>query len=92
MNSSDAVDRFGILLRIIQAGGASSEIYTQAYESARRIQDKDEQLNSLLALLDEIDFDVNVESQPSVNQSTDPSATSSQDANVQQQQNSDQSF
>lgn len=93
MNSNDAVDRFGILLRIIQAGGASNDIYTQAYESARQIQDKDEQLNSLLALLDEVDFDVSAAPEPNVaSQPADTSAPSSQDADVPQQQNSDQSF
>lgn len=48
---------FGILLRVIQAGNASADIYSKAYESARAIQDKDQRLDALLSLLDEIDFD-----------------------------------
>lgn len=59
MNSSNNTERFRLLLRVIQAGGANGEIYTRAYESAKQIQDKDEQLDSLLALLDELDFDAN---------------------------------
>lgn len=57
VSSDDAADRFGILLRIIQAGGASSDVYDKAYASARQIQDRDIQLSSLIALLDEVDYD-----------------------------------
>ncbi len=94
MNSNDAVDRFGILLRIIQAGGATNDVYMQAYEAARQIEDKDEQLNSLLALLDEVDFDVSA-AQPDATQQqpvTDTSAVVGQDAVAAPQQSSDQSF
>lgn len=55
-SQEDGSNRFGLLLRIIQAGNASSDIYDKAYEAAKSIEDKDEQLNSLLSLLDEIDF------------------------------------
>lgn len=48
---------FGILLRVIQAGNATGDVYAKAYESAKQIQDKDQRLNALLSLLDEIDFD-----------------------------------
>jgi hypothetical protein len=54
-------DRFSLLLRLIQSGGADAAIYKKAYESAKAIEDKGEQLNALLALLDEIDFDVQKE-------------------------------
>ena len=50
-------DRFALLLRLIQAGNATGEIYKRAYESAKAIEDKDEQLDALLSLIDEIDFD-----------------------------------
>lgn len=59
MQSSDNSDRFGLLLRVIQAGGANNDVFSRAYESAMQIQDKDEQLDSLLALLDEVDFEAN---------------------------------
>lgn len=60
VTSNDAGDRFGILLRVIQAGGANSDVYDKAYESAKQIQDRNEQLNSLIALLDEVDYDENL--------------------------------
>lgn len=93
MNNGDATDRFGILLRIIQAGGATNETYNQAYEAARQIQDKDEQLNSLLALLDEVDFDVSA-TQPDTTgqQPTTDASASGQDAAIAPQQSADQSF
>ncbi len=54
-------DRFSLLIRLIQSGGADEAIYKKAYESAKAIEDKGEQLNALIALLDEIDFDVQKE-------------------------------
>lgn len=62
LNSESSSDRFELLLRVIQAGGASSEMYSKAYESAKQIQDKDQQLDSLLALLDELDLDTQLTS------------------------------
>lgn len=56
-NADDGPDRFGLLLRIIQAGDAKAEVYKHAYASAKKIEDKSEQLNALLSLVDEIDFD-----------------------------------
>jgi len=58
-NSQNGSDRFDLLLRIIQFGGANSEIYSRAYESAKLIEEKGERLEALLSLLDEIDFEVN---------------------------------
>lgn len=49
--------RFSLLLRIIQAGNASSVMYEKAYENAKAIENKNEQLNALMSLLDEVDFD-----------------------------------
>ena len=93
MNSGDATDKFGILLRIIQAGGATNDVYNQAYEAARQIEDKDEQLNSLLALLDEVDFDVSATQPDAIQQQpvTDISAAG-QDVAPAPQQSADQSF
>ncbi len=54
-------DKFSLLIRLIQSGGADEAIYKKAYESAKAIEDKGEQLNALIALLDEIDFDVQKE-------------------------------
>lgn len=92
MNSGDATDRFGILLRIIQSGGATNDIYQQAYEAARQIQDKDEQLNSLLALLDEVDFDVTATQPDTTQQPTIDTSVAPQDTAAAPQQNTDQSF
>ena len=52
-------DRFALLLRVIQAGGADGAVYARAYESAKSIEDADDRLDALLSLLDEIDFDTN---------------------------------
>lgn len=51
-----SVDKFSVLLRIIQAGGAGADIYRQAYDGALSFDDKDAKLDALMALLDEIDF------------------------------------
>jgi hypothetical protein len=60
LESAEAgADRFALLLRLIQAGNATGDIYKKAYESAKMIEDKDDQLDALLSLVDEIDFDVN---------------------------------
>lgn len=66
---TDNTSRFDLLLRIIKSGGGTGDIYNRAYESAKQIQDRDEQLDSLLALLDEVEFDItsaaNVQSEDS---------------------------
>lgn len=49
-------DSFDVLLRIIQSGGATSDIYTKAYASAKLIQDKEQRLQALVSLLDEVTF------------------------------------
>lgn len=56
-SSGDGSDRFSLLLRIIQAGNASADIYKQAYESAKKIEGVEDRLEALLSLLDEVDFD-----------------------------------
>lgn len=56
-STDDGADRFGLLLRIIQAGNASGDIYQRAYESAKKIENVDDRLEALLSILDEIDFD-----------------------------------
>lgn len=50
-------DQFALLLRVIQAGNASGEVYRRAYESAKKIENTDDRLEALLSLLDEVDFD-----------------------------------
>ena len=49
---------FPLLIRIIQSGNATKDIYDKAYESAKSIDDNSEKLNALLALLDEVEYDV----------------------------------
>ena len=53
---ADGSEKFSLLMRVIQAGRASSEMFTRAYESAKLIEDQQDRLDALLALLDEIDF------------------------------------
>lgn len=55
--TSVGADQFDLLLRVIQAGGASADVYTKAYESAKLLEDNDERLHSLLTLIDEMDLD-----------------------------------
>lgn len=70
-NAQNGADRFSLLLRVIQAGNASNELYMRAYESAKSIEDGNDRLESLLALLDEIDFDINNRRQSSQEESED---------------------
>lgn len=51
-------DRFELLLRIVQSGNASANVYQKAYDTARAIEDKDEKLDALMSLVDEIDFEL----------------------------------
>lgn len=51
-------DRFNLLLRIIQSGNADATVYNKAYDLARTIEDKDQKLEALMSLMDEIDFDI----------------------------------
>jgi len=60
-NSGDGIDRFGLLLRVIQTGKAPQDVYTRAYESAKVIQEGPEKLNALLALLDEVEVDLSTD-------------------------------
>lgn len=57
-SAEPGADKFALLLRVIQAGNAGGDVYKRAYESARQIEDKSQQLDALLALVDEIDFDL----------------------------------
>lgn len=77
--SSDGSDRFAVLLRLIQAGDATASLYHQAYDSVKKFEDPSERLNASLALLDELEVDIDeasatdapedaVESQPSEQQ------------------------
>ncbi len=58
-NADSGPDRFSLLLRLIQAGGAPESVYKRAYESAKQIDNTDDRLSALLSLVDEIDFDTN---------------------------------
>ncbi|MEI6053745.1 MAG: hypothetical protein WCQ49_00055 [Candidatus Saccharibacteria bacterium] len=53
---NDGSDKFDLLMRVIQTGKATNEMFSRAYESAKLIEDKEEKLDALLALLDEIDL------------------------------------
>lgn len=57
-------DSFDVLLRVIQAGGATGDVYAKAYESTKLIQDKDQRLQALVSLLDEVNFEANQSNLP----------------------------
>lgn len=65
-------DRFELLLRIAQSGNATTAIYRQAYDSASAIEPADERLRALLALLDEVDFDVTASDEQPEQPTTEP--------------------
>jgi len=52
----DGPEKFDLLMRVIQTGKATNDMFTRAYESTKLIEDKEEKLDALLALLDEIDL------------------------------------
>lgn len=58
-NEDNGSEKFSLLLRVIQSGNGTKELYARAYESAKKIPDTNERLNALLALMDEINLDVN---------------------------------
>lgn len=58
IDSESGPDQFDLILRIIQAGNANGEVYKKAYQSALKIEDRNRKLEALLALMDEIDFDL----------------------------------
>lgn len=80
-NAQNGADRFSLLLRVIQAGNANTELYTRAYESAKAIEDSNDRLESLLALLDEVDFDVNRQSPQEDNKDIQPQVVSGENSN-----------
>lgn len=53
---ADGPEKFELLMRIIQTGKATNDIFVRAYDSAKLIEDQEERLDALLSLLDEIDF------------------------------------
>ncbi len=57
-DSPNGPDKFALLLRLIQSGRASGDVYKKAYASAKEIQDTGERLDALMSLLDEIDVDI----------------------------------
>ena len=52
------VDQFSILLRVLQAGGTNVDVYKKAYEAASLIEEKIDRLDSLVSLLDEINYGI----------------------------------
>ena len=57
-SAGSAPDRFELLLRIIQSGDANVELYGKAYEAARAIDSNEEKIDALMALVDQIDFEI----------------------------------
>ncbi|MBC7565302.1 hypothetical protein H7100_03700 [Candidatus Saccharibacteria bacterium] len=57
-NAGDGTDRFSLLMRVIQSGHATNDVYVRAYESAKSIEETPEKLDALMALLDEVEVDL----------------------------------
>ena len=55
-DTAEGPDKFALLMRVIQTGKATSDLFNRAYESAKLIDDEEERLDALLTLLDEIDY------------------------------------
>jgi hypothetical protein len=51
-------DKFSLILRLIQSGNGDQGMYNKAYESAVAIEDSGERLDALMALLNEIEVDI----------------------------------
>lgn len=60
-NDGDSSDKFPLLLRIIQGGNASVDLYNKAYEMAKAIDAPEDKLTAMMSILDEIDVDINAE-------------------------------
>ncbi len=57
-NAGDSSDKFSLLLRIIQGGNASVDLYNKAYETAKAISAPEDKLTAMMSILDEIDVDL----------------------------------
>lgn len=57
-NTGDGTDRFSLLMRVIQSGRATGDVYARAYESAKSIAETPERLEALMSLLDEVEVDL----------------------------------
>ena len=51
-------DQFQMMIRLIQSGNVSKDIYRKAFECANSIEDSQDKLEALMTLLDEIDIDI----------------------------------
>ena len=56
VSTSDGLDKFEVILRIIQSGRATPELFEQAYQSAKSLQDEQGRLGALMDLLDEVEM------------------------------------
>lgn len=54
----DDVDQFDLLIKIIQTGASSAEVYNKAYTVAQGIESVQDKLDALMILIDEIDFEI----------------------------------
>ena len=90
-NAGDGVDRFSLLLRVMQGGHATSQIYAKAFESANSIDQSPDRLEALLALLDEVEVDIDSDSDKA-DQSVEeaPQAAPDQQPEHHDQQDNDQ--
>lgn len=56
VSTSDGLDKFEVILRIIQSGRATPELFEQAYQSAKSLPDEQGRLAALMDLLDEVEM------------------------------------
>lgn len=56
VSTSDGLDKFEVILRIIQSGRATPELFEQAYQSAKSFPDEQGRLGALMDLLDEVEM------------------------------------
>lgn len=79
LNGEPSAEQFEVILRIIQSGNATGDIYKKAYASAQKIEDRNGRLDALLALMDEIDFDLQASESQEGTKAKEDTSTPTQD-------------
>ena len=57
-STTASADQFSLLLRLLQSGNATPDLYQKAYASAAAIEDKDDRLDAMMNLLDEVEVEL----------------------------------
>lgn len=80
-------DKFSLILRLIQSGNADKAMYQKAYDSAAAIENSSERLEAMMALLDEIEIELD---QPVEGEAEAEVESSQQNAEVEAPRSEDQ--